>query len=88
MQSQATVLSYGMRLFQVVLCLASCTLVLSAPRAASFAASSSIQKSVSRFVAHANAAIQNRDRKIIAGSFPPTKGSKKKVDIFDDIPVI
>jgi hypothetical protein len=77
-----------MRLLQVFLCFASCTVVLSAPSTKSFVAGSSIQNSVSQFVAHANAAIQKRDRKIIGGSFPPRAESKQKVDIFDDIPVI
>lgn len=76
-----------MRLLQVLLCLTTCTLVLSAPGAVSFVASSAVQNSVGRLVAHAKAAIQKRDTKIIAGSFPPEAGSKQQVDIFNDIPV-
>ena len=76
-----------MRSFQVLLCLASCTLVFSAPGPVSFIGTPSVQKSVGQFVAHAKAAIQKRDPKFIAGSFPSNHGSKQKVDIFDDIPV-
>ena len=54
----------------------------------SFAAQAAVEKSVSKLVAHADAALKKCDRSIVAATFPSDAETLRSVEIFSDLPVV
>ena len=63
--------------------------VLSALAASSksFQADISVSNSISGLLNHVKSSIKAKNPKHIAGTFPPTQGSKLRVNVFTDLPV-
>jgi hypothetical protein len=91
-----------MRLFTICLVIASCTIALSAATyhnssatpspsetpSQLFAAQAAVKKSVSKLVAHADAALKKCNQSNLAATFPSDAATLRPVKIFNDLPVV
>lgn len=91
-----------MRLFTICLVIASCAFALSAATCHNssatpshsetpshlFAAQAAVKKSVSKLVAHADAALKKCNQSNLAATFPSDVDTLRPVKIFNDLPVV